>query len=226
MKKSIEIYKFKVELKYDKRTWRRIEIAASQTLDDLHEAIYRAFGRDDEHLYSFYFYDTPIPKSRDRVRNAVEYKHPMCFEDNYFDEEDCFDAAETKLSSLKLKVNRRFEYLFDFGDEWWHEITFEGAGEGDGGSYPRITEKHGDSPPQYPDEEEWDDEDEVEVTAIEIVAASTGKEPARKKAAVKKSVPKNREPEKKQAPVKKTAKAKKKTVKKAGADDRQPDLFG
>ena len=45
---------FKVGLSGRKSIWRKIAIKANQTLDDLHEIIYEAFDRDDEHLYSFF----------------------------------------------------------------------------------------------------------------------------------------------------------------------------
>jgi Plasmid pRiA4b ORF-3-like protein len=213
--KGFEVYTFKVALKYDKRTWRRIEIAASQTLDDLHEAVFEAFDRDDEHLYSFYFCDKPTSKSYNRHDNAVEYKHPMCFDD-YGDENDEYNAAEARLCTLKLKEKQKFEYLFDFGDCWWHELTFEGSDRRDGGHYPLIMEKRGDSPPQYPDYEDddyWDDEKVIEITQI-----SSGKEP------IKKDVPskKIKAATKKTTPAKKK---KKKVVKKQKPDDSPPDLF-
>ncbi len=207
MKKSLKIYTFKVALKYDKRTWRRIEIAANQTLDDLHEAIYKAFDRDDEHLYTFYFSDKPTSKSSSRLDAAMRYKHPYCFEDRYSDEDsNNHNAAKTRLESLNLKPTQQFEYLFDFGDCWWHEITFEGVGESNGGIYPQITEKRGDSPPQYVYEDEEDEVEEEKV--IEVVRISTGKEPVREKVTIKKSIP-----------------AKEQSAKKVQSDDTQPDLF-
>ena len=48
------LYMFKVALSQQKRIWRRIGIRSDQTLDDLHAAIFDAFDRFDEHLYSFY----------------------------------------------------------------------------------------------------------------------------------------------------------------------------
>ena len=47
------IFVLKVALEGDKSVWRRIAFRGDQTLDDVHEAVYRAFDRYDEHLYSF-----------------------------------------------------------------------------------------------------------------------------------------------------------------------------
>lgn len=149
------IFVFKVALDGDSDIWRRIALRGDQTLNDLHWAIFDAFDRDDEHLYSFYF---PKPGSRSRgyaaVRNAEEYSCPEVMEET-FDDKPVGDAAETRLSSLNLRASRKFKYLFDFGDEWWHEVQAEQIkGIDDGGKYPRILEEHGKSPAQYPNVDE------------------------------------------------------------------------
>lgn len=163
-----KIYLFKVALTNNKPVWRRIAVRGNQTLDDLHAAIFRAFDRFDEHLYSFYF---PLPGARGRYRlqGAAEYTHPYNCEADYvgerFDRSQLRNAATTPIATLGLKKGQVFDYLFDFGDSWEHTITVE---ETDGapqrGKYPRIVEKHRDSPPQYPDlddddDEEWEDEE-------------------------------------------------------------------
>jgi hypothetical protein len=161
------VFVFKVALADRKSIWRRIAICADQTLDDLHEAIYDAFDRDDEHLYSFYF---PRPGAKKVIRNlmreAAEYASPgMCEYDGPFSDPDVPNAAKTKLGSLKLKPKQVFFFLFDYGDEWWHEITVEKTdAPQETGKYPRVLEARGTSPPQYPDEEDddYDDEDEDE----------------------------------------------------------------
>ena len=45
------IFVLKVALAGRKGIWRKIALRGGQTLDDLHEAIFEAFDRDDEHLY-------------------------------------------------------------------------------------------------------------------------------------------------------------------------------
>ncbi len=151
---SNRVFVFKVALSDRKDVWRRIAVRANQTLDDLHEAIFVAFDRDDEHLYSFYF-PKPGTKGRNRLRDAVEYSHPYMSEEPDPFGEVPRNAAEAKLSSLDLKPRQVFLYLFDFGDNWWHEITVEQIdGQPDKGEYPRLLESHGQSPPQYPDMED------------------------------------------------------------------------
>ncbi len=152
---SEAVFIVKVALAGQKSVWRRIALRGSQTLEVLHEAIFDAFDRDDEHLYSFYF-PKPGAKGRARMRDAVEYACPFsCKDTGPFANPATHNAAETELSSLGLKPKQVFRYLFDFGDEWWHEIAVEQVdAPATKGTYPRVIEKHGKSPPQYPDMDE------------------------------------------------------------------------
>jgi len=153
--KKTRSYVFRVSLGSSGRVWRRITLRSDQTLEDLHEAIFRAFDRYDEHLYSFYF-PRPGARGRDRLRSADEYTHPYAAEEppllSYRVQRN---AAKTRLASLPLRIGQRFHYTFDFGDSWEHEITVEQT-DGPVGQrrYPSIIEKHGASPPQYPEVEE------------------------------------------------------------------------
>jgi hypothetical protein len=146
------VFVFKVALSGRKSIWRRIALRANQTLDDLHEAIFDAFDRDDEHLYSFYF-PQPGAKGRARMRDAVEYACPFSCDDP--ENEPLRNAAKTTLNRLSLQPGQAFLYLFDYGDNWLHEITVEETNApADEGDYPRILESRGKSPPQYPDLDE------------------------------------------------------------------------
>jgi hypothetical protein len=152
------IFIFKVALSGRKSICRKIAIKANQTLDDLHETIFDAFDRDDEHLYSFFF---PLQAGKITLRKiydeSVEYTSPNTLE--FGGDDGQKDAAKAKISSLNLKKKQMFYYLFDFGDEWWHEITVEETdAKEEKGKYPRIVEQKGKSPPQYPDYDEEEEE--------------------------------------------------------------------
>jgi hypothetical protein len=156
---------FKVALMHGKAVWRKIALKESHTLDDLHEIIYDAFDRYDEHLYSFYF---PPPGSKFNLRNLSkfrEFTHPYAIEDDGPFGSDAENAATAKLNALHLKPKQKFYYLFDFGDEWWHEITVEetDAAVIKGKKYPCIVDQKGKSPPQYPDcDDDYEDENDDE----------------------------------------------------------------
>jgi Plasmid pRiA4b ORF-3-like protein len=148
-------YLFKVNLKRRRSIWRTVLLRGDQTLDELHEAIFAAFDRYDEHLYCFYF-----PKARQgRLASGKppkEYRSPRGFDrTEVFEIDNRYNAARARLDDLRLKVGQTFEYLFDFGDEWWHEIIVQGIGPSEsGGTYPRIVVKRLPSPPQYPESDE------------------------------------------------------------------------
>jgi hypothetical protein len=47
--------------------------------------------------------------------------------------------------------------LFDFGDSWHVALVLRERVQSDGGAYPRVLEREGTAPPQYPDEDADDD---------------------------------------------------------------------
>ncbi|MBU2490760.1 MAG: plasmid pRiA4b ORF-3 family protein [Proteobacteria bacterium] len=154
-KSEIEVV-FKVRLMGRKSIWRMIALGGGQTLDHLHEAIFQAFDRDDPHLYSFYF-----PKARLRPRRGPEpkeYTSPYALENpDPFYTKGLLDASKARLDGLGLQEGQTFEYLFDFGDEWWHELSVEAINPVvPGVKYPEIRKRQGVSPPQYeyPEDEE------------------------------------------------------------------------
>ena len=51
-------------------------------------------------------------------------------------------------------MKQKFYYLFDWGDEWWHELTFEGVCSTEVNTLPVVTVRKGESPSQYPDFED------------------------------------------------------------------------
>jgi predicted nucleotidyltransferase component of viral defense system len=141
----------KVALAYAKKIWRKIAVREGQTLNDLHNTIFDAFDRDDEHMYSFFF-----PHSRQKFnprkiyQSSDEYTHPYACEEQGILGSDAQDASKTTIGSLDLDEKQVFYYLFDFGDEWWHEITVESTDEpADDEKYSRVIERKGESPEQY-----------------------------------------------------------------------------
>lgn len=134
---------------------RTIKIQDNQTLETLHDALFDAFDREDEHLYEFVFGTGP------RDPNAVKHLHPMMFDDAMpSNMTDAGDVTETKIGSLELEVGQTFFYMFDYGDGWWHQIkVLTTDEEAPKGRYPKVTERVGESPPQYdyPDEDDGED---------------------------------------------------------------------
>lgn len=136
---------------------RTIEIRGDQTLAELHECIFNAFDRYDEHMYEFMLHGEgpmdPMPRHYGLSRlQAVPFNDKMAG-----------DVERTTLGSLRLLEGDDFEYWFDFGDEWWHKIDVISI-EDDipPGKYPRVIARKGESPPQYADfeDDEYEDDDD------------------------------------------------------------------
>ncbi len=88
--------------------WRRVQTQDS-TLADLHDLLQITMGWEFEHLYRF-------------IIGGVDYADL----DRGWDE-DAQDACDTNLSAILPAHNRRprFHYLYDFGDQWMHQLVVE-----------------------------------------------------------------------------------------------------
>ena len=124
---------------------RTIQIRSDQTLDDLHEAIFAAFDREDEHLYEFQIGGKgPMDPDARRYVTAMEEGGFMG------DDNPTGKVHETAIGSLGLKLKENFAYWFDYGDDWWHQITVLAIHDVvPAGKYPKVIAKVGASPPQY-----------------------------------------------------------------------------
>ena len=122
---------------------RTIAARSEQTLDHLHSAIQHALDWDDDHLYSFYM-NGKCGDQRYAFASPREGNPPF--------------TDEAVIGSLGMRPKHKFLYLFDYGD--WHEFIIELVGVVEkaekGRRYPRVIERHGAAPEQYPS---WDDEE-------------------------------------------------------------------
>jgi len=101
-----QVFDFKVKVFYAKRIWRQIEIKGSQSLHDLHEAIFDSFGLEPDHLYAFYLSNKFWDKN-------TEYAHPAA---------ESRPANRIKLNRLNLNIRQKIAYVYDFGDECRFEV--------------------------------------------------------------------------------------------------------
>jgi hypothetical protein len=139
---------------------RTIEIRADQTLAELHRAIFNAFDREDQHLYEF-----QVGGQGPQDPNARCYVLPMAMKDTFGGSKPAGDVTRTPIGSIGLQVDDAFGYWFDFGDDWWHQINVVAIEpEVAKGSYPRVTQRVGASPPQGDD---WEEEEEAEPERFE-----------------------------------------------------------
>ncbi|MFI5457623.1 MAG: plasmid pRiA4b ORF-3 family protein [Isosphaerales bacterium] len=120
------------------KVWRLIAMPADAALDDLVGLILRSVNFDSDHLYKFTY--------RDRLGTDVSISHPAMDEDPGTD--------RVSIGTLPLDPGQTMELLYDFGDEWAFTIKLERIDPpGARKKAPRILEKHGKAPKQYP---RWD----------------------------------------------------------------------
>jgi len=133
------IHRFKVSLRDRPDIWRIIDIKGNQMLSSLHKAIFKAFDRFEEHQYSFFLSNKPFDRES-------EYTSPGLDTDGTGKL-----ATRIRIDSVELYGGPIFLYLFDYGDEWWHNVELISVTERvTRANYPRVVKKQGKSPPQYP----------------------------------------------------------------------------
>ena len=125
------IYQIKVGLRGAKPPiWRRLEVPADLSLSDLHYIIQAAFGWDDSHLHVF---DTAYG---DFGRADRQLDHQA--------------EAPVTLEQVAPRVTSKIRYLYDFGDDWEHEILVEKVFNRDPVApvHPRCTGGRRAAPPE------------------------------------------------------------------------------
>jgi len=132
------LYQFKITLKdIQPPIWRRIQVKDCY-LDKLHEHIQTAMGWTNSHLHQFKIDDTL-------------HGDPDLLCEGWQDESSPVNSLETKVSTIVPDdgAQIRFEYEYDFGDGWEHEILFEGCLQAEKGDrYPVCVEGERACPPE------------------------------------------------------------------------------
>jgi hypothetical protein len=131
------LYQFRITLLgIQPAIWRRIQVKDG-TLDKLHEHIQTAMGWTNSHLHHF------------KIGEQL-YGDPDLVEEN-FEEMQYEDSTSTKLSAILPRSGRlfAFEYEYDFGDGWQHEVLSEGCLRAERGKrYPVCVEGARACPPE------------------------------------------------------------------------------
>ena len=132
------VFQFKITLQgIEPPIWRRIQ-TKDCTLDKLHEHIQTAMGWTNSHLHQFKIGGVRSRRSRNCSTRAGRTKRHQSI------------RAATKLSKIVPADGKRFsfEYEYDFGDGWEHEILFEGFVPAEKGArYPLCLEGERACPP-------------------------------------------------------------------------------
>ena len=104
---------------------RVIDVPASATLPELHELLQAAIGWTDSHLHQFV---------TSQATYGMEIPGAEVWPEDQRDE----------TGALLADLGTEFEYLYDFGDGWTHDIEVLGPG----GSAPGCVDGHGACPPE------------------------------------------------------------------------------
>ncbi len=117
--------------------YRMIEIDSNSNLEVLHHGIQDTVDFDNDHLYEFF------------IANSIRGSEKRRFDD---DNQGLWEYSVGDL--FPLPNHKKLFYLFDYGDSWYFRITKsrkKPKQKEAGVSYPRIVEKAGKNPEQYPD---------------------------------------------------------------------------
>ena len=115
--------------------WRRLLVPQSTTLGDLHHILQAAFGWLDYHLHEFQI-------------GGLRFGDPDV-DDNGFDEDPrVMPETEVRLADF-ARGAPGFVYVYDFGDNWRHQVEFEErAVPSPGRKYPACIGGERSRPPE------------------------------------------------------------------------------
>jgi len=129
------LYQLKVTLlEIHPPIWRRIQIWEDATLAKLHRALQIVMGWEDYHLHEFCIgrriYSVPDP-------------------DDDLYERKVIDERRVRLKEAVPRVGTHFEYVYDFGDSWRHDLQVEAIVLPDPeGAYPCCRAGERRTPPE------------------------------------------------------------------------------
>jgi hypothetical protein len=110
--------------------WRRLEVPSTMTLDQVHEVLQAAFEWEDFHLHQF-------------ETVCGEFGNP----DRAAEWSELSDESAVALGQVAEAERAKAVYLYDFGDDWRHDIVVEKILPAvPGVAYPRCTGGKGAGP--------------------------------------------------------------------------------
>lgn len=133
--KNRALYQLKVTLQeIQPPIWRRILVWEDATLAQLHRILQIVMGWEDYHLHQFEIgrriYSVPDP------------------EDDLY-ERKVINESRVRLREVVPRVGAHFEYLYDFGDSWRHDLLLEAIVLPDlGTEYPHCLAGERRTPPE------------------------------------------------------------------------------
>ncbi|MGH2454921.1 MAG: plasmid pRiA4b ORF-3 family protein [Candidatus Limnocylindria bacterium] len=103
------VYQLKISLQeIEPPIWRRVQVRGSILLPRLHTVIQKVMGWDEAHLHEF-------------IIRGVRYGEPEPDEPHYHVEAE----RNFSLREVAPRAGMRFEYVYDLGDGWQHDVLVE-----------------------------------------------------------------------------------------------------
>ena len=109
-KAPLSVHQLKITLTgIDPPVWRRIQVPSTMPLCCLHDAIQAVFGWTDSHLHQF-------------EKDGTFWGLPELYEE---DDIDVIDESEVPVARVLKTEGDSLVYMYDFGDDWRHEVVLE-----------------------------------------------------------------------------------------------------
>jgi hypothetical protein len=145
----LRLYQLKISLSgFRPAVWRRVLVPADASLGLLHRVIQVVMGWDGDHLHAF-------------IADGMRYSDPS------YNLEDDGDEDAVRLTKALPRAGTRMAYVYDFGDNWRHDLVLEAIlDHDDSTAYPICVSGRGDAPvedwaPERPEEPSPFDRDEI-----------------------------------------------------------------
>jgi hypothetical protein len=107
------VYQLKITLRgLRPPIWRRFQVPGDITLDRLHRVIQRVMGWTDSHLHQY------VVSGRRYGTSRGEWGDPQVLSER-----------SARLCEVAPREKARFVYVYDFGDDWEHDVLVEKIGQ-------------------------------------------------------------------------------------------------
>ena len=137
------IYRFRIILDTHEDVFRDLEIEATATLEDFHNAITQSFGFDGQEMASFY-----------TTNELWEEDEEISLFDVSDEPGSVRIMGETYLEDVVDKEKTRLLYVYDFLNMWTFMVELADIAETETGQiYPNLMYSHGEIPEEAPEKE-------------------------------------------------------------------------
>ena len=135
--------------------WREVMIPSGITFERLHEILQGVMGWYDYHLYEYRFGNVVITSDEEALAESEYFKTPEGEEqlkkmknNIFFMERKEILKRMTEEIDEYLENNKKFEYIYDFGDYWEHKVKILEIEEDYPYEYPKVLKAKGNCPPE------------------------------------------------------------------------------